>query len=292
MLTISQRIKLLKEISTRLAYEEWPLVDITLTQFKLPTSEEWHGEKTQYIMTMMKDAPDHLLVEMGQHVGFAFEEVKLGVDPPFWRKGMFRLFITHLAAHKVFAAELQEALLAFGISGFVAHTDIEPTLEWQAQIETALATADSLVALLHPQFHQSNWTDQEIGFAMGRGLPVFAVRFGQDPYGFIGRFQGFAGHDKAAVLIARELFDAYRKNKQTQKRMGEVLVTLFEESISFAGAKSRVGFLEELDSWDSAFTPRILAAVQANGQISGSWGVAERVLALAKKHSPAVGAGG
>lgn len=41
MLTPSQRVTLLKEISARLSVEEWPLVDVTLTQFKLPTSDEW-----------------------------------------------------------------------------------------------------------------------------------------------------------------------------------------------------------------------------------------------------------
>ena len=52
-----------------------------------------------------------------------------------------------------------------------------PHLEWQVQIETALATCDTLVALLHDKFHASNWTDEEIGFAMGRGVPTFAVGF-------------------------------------------------------------------------------------------------------------------
>lgn len=171
----------------------------------------------------------------------------------------------------------------YGISAFVAHNDIEPTLEWQTQIETALATADSLVALLHPAFHKSNWTDQEIGFAMGRGLPVFAVRFGQNPYGFIGRFQGFAGSEKTANELAKELFDSYRKNKQTQKRMAEVLVNLFEDSGSFATARIRIGYLEDLEIWDTAFIPRLEAMMKSNSQISGSWGVPERVQKLTKK---------
>lgn len=165
----------------------------------------------------------------------------------------------------------------------MAHNDIEPTLEWQTQIETALATADSLVALLHPTFHASSWTDQEIGFAMGRGLPVFAVRFGQDPYGFIGRFQGFVGGGKTPEVLAHELFDSYRKNKQSQKRMGEVLLNLFEDSGSFTAAKTRIGYLEQLEVWDSSFVPRLEAAAEANSQISGSWGVPERVQTLTKK---------
>jgi len=264
--------------------EEWSLIDVTMSQFGLPTSNTWNGGKYDYILEMTKSGADNVLIELAQHIGYLIEEVpKPGVDPPFWRKRMFRLFITHLSAEKVLAAQLQEALLNYGISGFVAHNDIEPTLEWQSQIETALATADSLVALLHPAFHVSNWTDQEIGFAMGRGLPVFAVRFGQDPYGFIGRFQGFTGGDKTPEILAREIFDAYRKNKQTQKRMGEVLLNLLEDSSSFASAKSRIGYLEQLDVWDAAFVPRLEAALEANSQISGSWGVPERVQALAKK---------
>jgi len=76
-------------------------------------------------------------------------------------KGNVAIVISHLAAERDFAAALQEALLEYGISGFVAHNDIEPTSEWQAQIETALATSDALVALLHEGFHASNWADKK-----------------------------------------------------------------------------------------------------------------------------------
>jgi hypothetical protein len=284
-LSASKRITLLTEICSRLQMEEWPLIDLTLSQFGLPTTDEWQGgNKNAYVIQMSKGANDTVLIELAQHVGFLFEEVpKPGFDPPFWRKRMFRLFVSHLSSEKILAAQLQEALLAYGISGFVAHNDIEPTLEWQTQIETALATADSLVALMYPAFHASNWTDQEIGFAMGRGLPVFTVRFGQDPYGFIGRFQGFVGGGKSPEVLARELFDAYRKNKQSQRRMGEVLLNLFEDSSSFIAAKARIGYLEQLEVWESSFVPRLEAAAEANSQISGSWGVAERVQVLAKK---------
>lgn len=284
-LSASKRITLLKEISTRLQVEDWPLIDLTLSQFALPTTDDWQsGDKNSYVIEMAKGAIDAVLIELAQHVGYLFEEVpKPGIDPPFWRKRMFRLFVSHLSSEKVLAAQLQEALMAYGISGFVAHNDIEPTLEWQTQIETALSTADSLVALLHPAFHASNWTDQEIGFAMGRGLPVFAVRFNQDPYGFIGRFQGFVGGGKTPEALARELFDAYRKNKQSQWRMGEVLLNLVEDSSSFVDAKARIGYLEQLEVWDSSFVSRLEAAAESNSQISGSWDVPARVQVLAKK---------
>ncbi len=274
----------MKEIAARLANEEWPLVDVTLKQFDLPWTDNWGGSRYAYILEMIEKASDEQLIDLAQHVGFQLKDVTPPrVEPPFWRKGMFRLFVSHLASERAFAAELQEALLYYGISGFIAHNDIEPTQEWQTQIETALATCEALVALLHEDFHASKWTDQEIGFAMGRGVPVFSVRFGQDPYGFIGRFQAFNGGRKSAASLAGELFVAYRTNKQTQRRMGEILVSLFEQSVNFADAKTRIGHLEKLELWESSFTKRILSAVNNNGQISGSWGVPERVKKLAKK---------
>ena len=196
---------------------------------------------------------------------------------------MLRVFLSHLASYKLFAAELQEALIEYGISSFVAHSDIQPTDEWQDQIESALTTCDALIALLHMDFHQSNWTDQEIGFAMGRGVPTFAIRLGQDPYGFIGRFQAFNGISKSAEDMAKELFDVYRKNKQTQVIMSDVVVGLFEDSGSFAEAKRLMGYLEEIEHWKTTYSTRIANSVEFNSQISGSWGVEERVSRLIKK---------
>ncbi|HXM59268.1 MAG TPA: TIR domain-containing protein [Terriglobales bacterium] len=277
----SQRVALIKVISERLGNETWSLIDVTLNQFGIETPESWSGSTTEYVLRQIRNVPDQTLIDLAQHVGYKFEQPPPGVDPPFWRAGMLRLFVTHLATHRAITGELQEELL--GISSFVAHNDIEPTLEWQVQIETALATCDALVALLHDGFHASNWTDQEIGFAMGRGVPTFAVRLGTTPYGFIGRFQAFNGNGKTAANLARELFDSYRKNKQTQRKMSGVLVGLFEASGSFATAKERIGYLEELETWDPSFAKRLRAAEQANSQISGSWGVSSRVEALAKK---------
>lgn len=282
-LTPSQRIGLLKEIAQRLANEDWPLIDATLKQFSLPWADEWRGTKDAYVLEMIEDATDDVLIELARHVGFHLAAGGPRVEPPFWRQGMLKLFITHLAAHRKFVAELQEALWDYGISGFVAHSDIEPTQEWQTEIETALATCDALVALLHPDFHLSNWADQEIGFAMGRGVPVFSVRFGQDPYGFIGRFQAFDGKGKSAAALARELFEAYRKNKQTQALIAGALVRLLEESNDFASAKERVGYLEELEAWDPSFSARLKGALKSNSQVSDAWGVPDRINALIPK---------
>lgn len=285
----TQRIKLIKEIAERLSGEGWSLIDLTLEQFGFPISPTWSGNEYAYLVDHVSKGTDEKLVELGEHVGYQVELPggSTVADPPFWQPGLMRVFLSHLSEHRVFVAELQSELLSYGISAFVAHNDIEPTTEWQVEIETALRTCHSLVALLHPDFHASSWTDQEIGYVMGRGLPVFSIRLGQDPYGFIGRFQGFNGNGKTAAQIAHELFDAYISNKQTREQLARALIGQFERSHSFANAKFNMGLLEKVEYWEPAFSERITDAAEANGQIQSSWGVPERVAALVAKWAEA-----
>ena len=39
----SERVKLIKSITALFAAEEWPLIDLTLRQFKLPTDDNWNS---------------------------------------------------------------------------------------------------------------------------------------------------------------------------------------------------------------------------------------------------------
>jgi hypothetical protein len=279
-LTPSQKVQLIKEISRRLSAEEWPLIDVTLRQFGLPTSDEWGGTKEAYVIRMTENGTDDVLVNLAGHLGFVIDRQPERLEPSFWRKGYLRLFVSHLAEFREEAAGLQEQLTAYGVTAFVAHNDIAPSAEWQNEIEAALATADCLVALLRPGFHASKWTDQELGYAMGRNLPVFSVRLGEDPYGFIGRFQAFQGQGKTAAALATELFDVLIKHKQTSRRIAEALVLRMEESDSFAQAKSNIGRLERATYWHPSFNERLETAAKSNSQIQGSWGVPDRIKQL------------
>ena len=271
------------EIADRLRDAERSLIDVTLQQFSLSYLANWSGSKYDYILRMVSEASDDILFSLAHHVGFEIEHARSGgLEPPFWRKGYLRLFLSHLSNHRVYAAELQENLVPHGISAFVAHNEIQATKEWEAEIQIALGTCDVLVALLHPYFHESNWTDQEIGFAMGRGLPVFSVRFGQDPYGFIGRFQAFNGRRKRPADLALEVVECLKTHKQTRHLMASAIVTLFEEARSFADARERIQHLEKMDYWSNSFAERLRTAVDTNAQIGEAWGVPDRIERLIK----------
>lgn len=282
-LTTSDRIHLIAEIVKRLSAEEWPLLDLVLDQFGRPTQDYWNESKESYVIWSIKDADNETIQGLAEHLGAKAVGGAPAIVPEFWDASNFRLFVSHLATHRAYAAGLQERLAAFGISAFVAHNDIVPTAEWLNTIEQALSTCDALVALFHPDFHVNNWTDQEIGFALGRSVLVLGVRLGLDPYGFAGRFQAFNGLGKTPDAIATELFNALRKNKQTRDQMADVLVTLFEKSPSFAKAKDRIGYLEDMETWKPAFNARLESAVTNNTQVSESFGVPARVGTLLEK---------
>jgi len=284
VLTPSERVKAITEIARRLGQDDWSLIDLTLRQFKLSATDVWQGnDRVAYVMNMIEAATDAILLSLGQHVGYEHQSDRPQVEPDFWRPGYFRLFVTHLAAERAFATQLQAELFSLGISSFVAHNDIEPTREWQDEIEAALASCDSLLALLHPSFHASNWTDQEVGYVMGRGLLIVAVKYGQDPYGFIGRFQALQGQGKDAKTLAREVLDILCSHRQTRKRMAESLVTLLERSDTYAGAKASMDLLDQAQYWDAALTSRLRSAVLSNGQVHDAWGVPQRVEQFIKR---------
>ena len=69
------------------------------------------------------------------------------------------------------ARRLGDALCAYGISPFVAHDTIVPMKTWQLEIEKGLETMEVMLAFLTDDFHQSTWTNQEIGYALGKSVP-------------------------------------------------------------------------------------------------------------------------
>ena len=76
-----------------------------------------------------------------------------------------RLFVSHKAAYRGKVAKLAKTLNTHNIRTFVAHHDVQPTLEWRNEILNALNTMTHFVALLTDGFHESSWTNQEVGYS-------------------------------------------------------------------------------------------------------------------------------
>ncbi len=182
-----------------------------------------------------------------------------------WGDEGFRVFLSHKSEVKKETAELKERLRLFGISCFVAHEDIHPTKAWQDEIENALASMDGFVALMTSNFHDSDWTDQEVGFAFARGVPIIAVRLGKDPYGFIGKFQGLtASWAEAPVQIAKLLI--------RHERMFHAFLQCIENCRSFDHGNQLAELFPSMENLTEEQIDLLVATYNAGGQAGGSYG--------------------
>ena len=181
-----------------------------------------------------------------------------------WGNG-FRVFLSHKTSVKAETAVLKDRLRLFGVSAFVAHEDIYPTKIWQNEIENALASADGFVALMTGDFHESDWTDQEVGYALARGIPVVAVRLGRDPYGFIGKFQAIStGWEDAPGQIAR----AFVKHEGAFTSY----ILALRECSSWDTANVLAQALPGLEALTERQANDLVSAYNGNYELRGGWG--------------------
>ena len=205
-------------------------------------------------------------------------------SPAFWETDHFRIFISHVATYKKQARELKIALKTFGVTSFVAHEDIEPTKKWLDEIQSALSSMDSIVAIVTPDFIQSKWCDQEVGIAMGLGRLIVPVRMGADPYGFLGKYQGLASHGKTMDQVASEVFSIIAIHDMTRLKLTSALVKQIYSSRSFAVSKRLTGLLARLPAITSDHARRLRQAVTDNSQVNESFGVPAHIESLLRKH--------
>lgn len=199
--------------------------------------------------------------------GLLLRSQNLNIGKHLWNGDYFRVFLSHKSDFKVKAAELKDIFLYYGVSAFVAHEDIEPSKAWEKEIELALHTMDACVPLLTSDFSESNWTDQEIGFALGQGIPVIPVRLGKDPYGFIGKIQAVTGNPADVEKMALDLVNAFFTSTSLHERLLPAFVTRLEKSGSFAQSNMLMEYIIRIKLISPLLLKRLANAPKNNYQV-------------------------
>ena len=209
---------------------------------------------------------------VGQRIAPADTEVRR-----LWPEKRFRLFLSHVSKHKVAVSKLKDELELFGISAFVAHEAIKPSLEWLKEIELALRSMHALLALVTPDFHASVWTDQEIGWAFGRGVLVVPVRLGVDPYGFAGKVQGISGDLEKPKTLAKSVFETLLANPQMHGEVRRALVTALSGSGSYPQSIMLRDYIPEITDFTDEEKTAMREACEKNSQVSNAYKVPETI---------------
>lgn len=223
---IKEKVDLISQIGRKLqslySYDE---IDAFLGEFGISPPKDGVGSNSKWIYSKaaLRGHDDAVILRVAAELDMIPSEAAPSLTPPQNWNGTtrFRLFISHLSRDKDKATRLKECLSGYGIDAFVAHEDIRPTLEWQEEIERALATMDALVAVLTRDFSKSVWTQQEIGFALGRGTKIISLKMGEDPAGFISRKQALPRGDRTAEAVAAEIVALLKDDARTSRRLAE-----------------------------------------------------------------------
>lgn len=219
--------KIGRELQSRYTFEE---IDAFLAEFSVPPpTSVTANSKWVYSKTALRGASTDTIVSIAEELDLVVAGSSgLTPSPPRnWKDTQaFRLFISHVSKDKLKATRLKECLAAYGIAGFVAHEDIHPTLEWQQEIERALRTMDGFIAVHTEGFSKSVWTQQEVGYALGRGVKIISFKMGEDPTGFISRQQALARQQRTAEVIAAEIERLLAEDARTADRLREARAAL------------------------------------------------------------------
>ena len=164
-----------------------------------------------------------------------------------WKPGMVRLFISHRDTHKSQANELARALEPYGISSFVAHDAIMPMTQWQAEIRKGLETMEIMLAFVTDDFHESVWTNQEIGFALARNIPIISLKLQQsDPQGFIGDQQALKGRLDDPAESVQDIYDLLAERLGNGERLQGGLISAFVASPDFFETRKRFDHMNKV----------------------------------------------
>ena len=67
------------------------------------------------------------------------------------------------------------------------------------------------------------WTQEEVGFAVARGVKIISIRMGEDPTGFISKHQALARLNRTAEEIAKEINALLLNDELTTSLLQEVI---------------------------------------------------------------------
>ena len=260
---------------------EIPVALFAAIEPRLADIEKEIGAKLTYLDRAYPN--DHLNDTTISPIARSDEVASQHTTPPehdvrrIWPLDRFRLFLSHVAKHKVAVSKLKEELLNLGVAGFVAHEDIEPSREWRKEIELALKSMNALGALVTADFHASSWTDQEIGWALGRGVLVIPVRLGADPYGFAGHVQGVSGALDQPKDLAASLVETLLSNVQTHHEMRRAIVLAFRDAKSYVAAHALRSTIVTVTDFTDEEKVMLRKACVDNGNVRNAYNVPEGI---------------
>ncbi|WP_344004926.1 toll/interleukin-1 receptor domain-containing protein [Microbacterium paludicola] len=231
--------------------------------------------RRSFLTWAVQELSDETLLGLHDYlVGDEQAPVSVSADDDPWTDLPIRVFLSHKWEDAEWVSSLRSVLAKYGITAFVAHKDITPSKQWREVIKAGLRSCHMMVAVLHDDFHKSQWCDQEVGWALGRGIPIATLRrsleFERGTDGFLEEVQDIqldpsrgTGEWRAAQEIFRAAIRSVKPPELVRRALAEALVA----SPSWENTRNLWSAIARQDQWEQASLDRIKFAVQTNRQV-------------------------
>ena len=87
------------------------------------------------------------------------------------------VFLSYHHKDKTLAGKIKKRLDTLGFDAFLAHEDIDVSVESNREILRRLESCSVLIAIVTRNFSRSEWTNQEVGIFLGKNKPVVSLVF-------------------------------------------------------------------------------------------------------------------
>lgn len=135
------------------------------------------------------------------------------------------VFVSYSIKDSTMAGQLATVLKTLRVETFLAHDDINVGAQWKDAVRKGICKCDMLVALVTSNFHDSQYTDQEVGAAWGLGKPILLVLVDRTPpAGFITEQQGMEYNRKNPPVTACLIFRFALSKTYGEEHVVDVLV--------------------------------------------------------------------
>jgi hypothetical protein len=140
------------------------------------------------------------------------------------------IFISYSTKDKAIAAKVANSIRLAGGEAFLAHEAIEVSTEWRSEILKHLRTCSVIFCLITKNFLDSEWTQQEAGFALARELKVVSLILNStSPPGFMEAFQGIHVTVDNLERIVKGLVENLKTGLTSASKLGESLILKTDE---------------------------------------------------------------
>jgi len=208
-------------------------------------------------------------------------------EPEVVKKNIFigktlRLFLSYSHKDKRIAGAIKEAFNHYGIEAFLAHENIQVGQEWRNTILNNLKQFDVFVAIVSKNFTDSNWTDQEVGFAICQEKTIVPISIdGQMPYGFLEMIQAITKfecreykknrYSSEIILDCKEsVFEIIRiiaSKPEFKENLKDILIRSLSNIFSYANAEKHFEILNSLQPFSKEQINEIINQSIQNNQI-------------------------